>query len=205
MADRLSAQFLAQNSQPPSDKMLRVNGNKPESQKLEEAGEFALQSVCQYMRQILKRSATNETCSNKHICVLQAHVCKKDIMFTAFVIGLVLGQENGIDFLWSSDSDSLLCPNAVGDTVRCMAVEDSIGGAATALSVHNSQDSIITRLAWAAYWSELAVTRGQTGAFDASDCQPGPCAAFRMQALSQVLMPWYSQKVMGFKTVRLLL
>lgn len=47
----------------------------------------------------------------------------------------------------------------------------------------------------------LAITRGQTGAVDAVDCQPGPCAAFRLIALESILLPWYTQTSLGVKTV----
>lgn len=60
---------------------------------------------------------------------------------------------------------------------------------------------MIAALGSAAYWTELAITRGQTGAVDAVDCQPGPCAAFRLVALEPILLKWYAQTSIGIRTV----
>ncbi|QSZ29540.1 hypothetical protein DSL72_004055 [Monilinia vaccinii-corymbosi] len=135
------------------------------------------------------------------ICLYQPHKCKKDIMFTNLVFSLALGQANGIEYLWTSDSDTIVYPDTLYQTVGCMSADPMIGGSCSALSIHNDKDSAIASLGSAAYWSELAITRGQTGAIDAVDCQPGPCAAFRLIALEAILLPWYTQTSLGVKTV----
>ncbi|EDO03677.1 hypothetical protein SS1G_06158 [Sclerotinia sclerotiorum 1980 UF-70] len=135
------------------------------------------------------------------ICLYQPHKCKKDIMFTNMVFSLALGQANKIEYLWTSDSDTIVYPDTLYQTVGCMSADPLIGGSCSALSIHNDNESAIAALGSAAYWSELAITRGQTGAVDAVDCQPGPCAAFRFIALESILLPWYTQTSIGVKTV----
>ncbi|KAG4034925.1 hypothetical protein MFRU_002g02740 [Monilinia fructicola] len=135
------------------------------------------------------------------ICLYQPHKCKKDIMFTNMIFSLALGQANNIEYLWTSDSDTIVYPDTLYQTVGCMSADPLIGGSCSALSIHNDQDSAIASLGSAAYWSELAITRGQTGAVDSVDCQPGPCAAFRLIALEPILLPWYTQTSLGVKTV----
>ncbi|KAJ8066294.1 hypothetical protein OCU04_005374 [Sclerotinia nivalis] len=135
------------------------------------------------------------------ICLYQPHKCKKDIMFTNMVFSLALGQANNIEYLWTSDSDTIVYPDTLYQTVGCMSADPLIGGSCSALSIHNDKESAIAALGSAAYWSELAITRGQTGAVDAVDCQPGPCAAFRFIALESILLPWYTQTSIGVKTV----
>ncbi|KAI9648410.1 hypothetical protein NHQ30_003044 [Ciborinia camelliae] len=135
------------------------------------------------------------------ICLYQPHKCKKDIMFTNMVFSLALGKANDIEYLWTSDSDTIVNPDTLYQTVGCMSADPLIGGSCSALSIHNHEDSAIAALGSAAYWSELAITRGQTGAVDAVDCQPGPCAAFRLIALEPILLSWYTQTSLGVKTV----
>lgn len=135
------------------------------------------------------------------LCITQPHVCKKDIMFTNMVFSLALGHAYDITYLWTSDSDTWVQPSTLPRTIGCMAVDPLIGGSCSTLSIHNESDSTIASLGSAAYWSELAITRGQTAAVDAVDCQPGPCAAFRLDALEPVLLDWYTQTSLGVKTV----
>ena len=122
-------------------------------------------------------------------------------MFTNFIFGLALGRFNNISYLWTSDSDTWVYPDTLYQTIGCMAADPSIGGSCASLSIHNEKESLVSALGAAAYWSELAITRGLTGAVDTVDCQPGPCAAFRVAALEPVLMDWYTQTSFGVKTV----
>jgi len=135
------------------------------------------------------------------ICLYQPHKCKKEIMFTNMVFSLALGHLNGIEYLWTSDSDTWVYPETLYQVIGCMSVDPLIGGSCSALSIHNGDESLIAQLGAAAYWTELAITRGQTGAVDSVDCQPGPCAAFRLMALKPILLGWYTQTSIGIKTV----
>jgi hyaluronan synthase len=135
------------------------------------------------------------------ICLYQPHECKKDIMFTNMVFCLVLGHANDIEYLWTSDSDTWVYPETLYQVITCMSADPMIGGSCSALSIHNGNESVIAQLGAAAYWTELAITRGQTGAVDSVDCQPGPCAAFKLIALELILLKWYTQTSIGIKTV----
>ena len=135
------------------------------------------------------------------ICLYQPHKCKKDIMFTNMVFSIVLGHANNVEFLWTSDSDTWVYSDTLYKTIGCMSTDPLIGGSCTALSIHNGHESFIAALGSAAYWTELAITRGQTGAVDTVDCQPGPCAAFRLNSLEPILLNWYTQTSVGIKTV----
>ncbi len=135
------------------------------------------------------------------ICLYQPHICKKDIMFTNMIFSLALGHANDIEYLWTSDSDTWVYPNTLYQTIGCMSADPLIGGSCAALSIHNGGEGMIAALGSAAYWTEMAITRGQTGAVDAVDCQPGPCAAFRLVSLEPILLNWYMQTSIGVKTV----
>ncbi|KAK0637638.1 Hyaluronan synthase 1 [Lasiodiplodia hormozganensis] len=139
----------------------------------------------------------------KAICITQPHVSKKDIMFTAFLFTLAIARAQDIPFIWSSDSDSYLDPTAapVHRVLTTMAADPAIAGSCGALQIHNAAQSTITRLVSATYWTDLALTSGQNSAFDVTDCQPGPCAAFTTNALSDILLPWYTQTFLGVRPI----
>jgi len=117
------------------------------------------------------------------------------------IFSLALGHANDIEYLWTSDSDTWVYPNTLYQTIGCMSADPLIGGSCAALSIHNGGEGMIAALGSAAYWTEMAITRGQTGAVDAVDCQPGPCAAFRLVSLEPILLNWYMQTSIGVKTV----
>ncbi|PYI09790.1 hyaluronan synthase [Aspergillus sclerotiicarbonarius CBS 121057] len=131
------------------------------------------------------------------LCVSQPHMHKKGVMFTSFIISLVLSDILDVDFLWTSDSDSLVMPDTLTRTMATCAADPSIGGASTALTIHNRDETVITQLGNAVYLNELYLSRSFTGAALANDCQSGPSAAFRFSAVSGELLGWYKQSVLG--------
>ncbi|OJD29684.1 glycosyltransferase family 2 protein [Diplodia corticola] len=135
----------------------------------------------------------------KAICITQPHMSKKDIMFSAFLFSLALARTHQTPFIWSSDSDTYFDPSAspIHRVLATMAADPSIAGSCGALNVHNPTQSPTTRLIAATYLTDLALTSGQNSAFDVTDCQPGPCAAFLTPALSSILVPWYTQTVLS--------
>ena len=168
-----------------------------------EAREYSMHRVHAKATEILKEHGALDSTykSFRAICVYQPHISKKGIMFTNMVFAWVLGQTHDISFLWTSDSDTWVTPETLPLTIGCMVSDPKIGGSCSSLSIHNENESSIASLGSAAYWSELAITRGQTGAVDAVDCQPGPCAAFRLSALCPNLFDWYIQTSLGIKTI----
>ncbi|KAK7730065.1 hypothetical protein SLS57_001725 [Botryosphaeria dothidea] len=135
----------------------------------------------------------------KAICICQPHNSKKEIMFSAFIFNLALAGANNIPYIWSSDSDSYLDINAapIHRVLATMSTDPAIAGSCGALQIHNARQSTITRLISATYWTDLALTSGQNSAFDVTDCQPGPCAAFTRSALAAILVPWHAQTFLG--------
>ncbi|PWY96187.1 hyaluronan synthase [Aspergillus sclerotioniger CBS 115572] len=131
------------------------------------------------------------------LCVSQPHMHKKGVMFTSFIISLVLSDILDIEFLWTSDSDSLVMPDTLTQTMATCAADPGIGGASTALTIHNRDETVITQLGNAVYLNELYLARSFTGAAAANDCQSGPSAAFRFSAVSGELLAWYKQSVLG--------
>lgn len=209
LAVRLSRDYVEQSllDKKVAETGRRVSWDDPDSipkDLLEESRKYALRMVFEKATKTLQEHGVLRVPgkdSLRAICLYQPHRCKKDIMFTNMIFCLALGHENDIEFLWTSDSDTWVYPETLCQTIGCMSTDPLIGGSCSALSIHNGEESVIAALGSAAYWTELAITRGQTGAVDAVDCQPGPCAAFRLSALEPILLGWYTQTSIGIKTV----
>ncbi|PVI07435.1 glycosyltransferase family 2 protein [Periconia macrospinosa] len=135
------------------------------------------------------------------LCVTQPHMHKKGIMFTSFVICFALSELLGIDFVWTSDSDSMVHKDTTQITIQTIAGDAKCVGASTALTIHNRNDSFIATLGNTVYLNELHLTRCFSSAIGANDCQSGPCAAFRIKPLRSELLAWYKQTVCGFRMI----
>jgi hyaluronan synthase len=137
----------------------------------------------------------------RHLCLKQRHMHKKGIMFTTYVFSLVIADILGVEFLWSSDSDTIVFPDSLERTINTIAADPDAGGASSGLVVHNSQETMVTKLASAVYWGELYLTRSTPACAGTSDCQSGPSTAFRLAALPDILVTWYLQKALGKRMI----
>ena len=170
-----------------------------------QCNEIALQYCIDLARTILFQQAITigGTGPNavRHLCLTQRHMHKKGIMFTTFVFSLVIADILGVEFLWSSDSDTLVFPSTLEHTIDVMASDKSVGGASCGLVLHNAADSAVTKLASTVYWGELYLTRSTPACTATSDCQSGPSTVFRLAALPPILVPWYLQTVLGRRMI----
>ncbi|KAF4551986.1 Hypothetical protein D9617_11g008330 [Elsinoe fawcettii] len=142
---------------------------------------------------------TSSTGPVRPICITQPHHSKKEIMFTAFIFSIAIAQANDISFLWSTDSDSWVYPGTLSTAIKSIYADERIGGTATRFSIHNSRESTIAYLAAATYEADFALQIGLLSACETTDCQPGPCALFRLSALEEAVLPWYQQNIFGFR------
>lgn len=131
------------------------------------------------------------------LCVSQPHMHKKGIMFTSIILSLVISDAIGVEYLWTSDSDSMISSDTLTRTMTLVASDPRIGGASTALFIHNRDETMLTQLGNAIYLNELYLARSFSGSVAANDCQSGPCAAFRISAIRGELLAWYKQSVFG--------
>ncbi|PSN67538.1 hypothetical protein BS50DRAFT_668049 [Corynespora cassiicola Philippines] len=133
------------------------------------------------------------------ICIVQPHHSKKEIMFTTFIFNIALARANNVDFVWSSDSDSWVYPRTIEMTIDCMSTDEKLAGSCCLMEIHNAHLSMIATAVAATYEADMANTGGLLSSCDSTDCQPGPCAAFRAEALQKVLIPWFDQTVLGMR------
>ncbi|KAH7318507.1 hypothetical protein B0I35DRAFT_432226 [Stachybotrys elegans] len=164
---------------------------------------IALQHCIQLVKTILEQHKISFTGSDsiRQLCIRQPHMHKKGIMFSSFIFSLVIADILGIEFLWSSDSDTLVMPDSLERTVSAMAVDPTIGGASSGLTIHNHNETIVAELASTVYWGELYLTKSTPAATTTNDCQSGPCSVFRLAALPPILIPWYRQAIFGKRMI----
>ncbi|KAH9893106.1 hyaluronan synthase [Xylariomycetidae sp. FL2044] len=133
----------------------------------------------------------------RKLCISQPHMHKKGVMFTSFIFAKVISDALGLEFLWTSDSDSIVLPNTITHTTATIAGDPMVAGASTALSIHNKDNTTITKVGNSVFLNELHLSRCFASAFGANDCQSGPCAVFRTSVIIPELLQWYKQTVLG--------
>ncbi|OWY53824.1 hyaluronan synthase 3 [Alternaria alternata] len=132
-----------------------------------------------------------------HLCVTQPHMHKKGIMFTSFIVCFALSELLDIEYVWTSDSDSMVYKDTIMRTIQTIHGDDKCAGASTALNIHNRKDNLVTTLGNTIYLNDLHLSRCFSSAVGANDCQSGPCAAFRIEAIKPKLLAWYKQTIFG--------
>ncbi|POS74039.1 hypothetical protein DHEL01_v207566 [Diaporthe helianthi] len=171
----------------------------------DEINSIAMERCKQIARRLLEEQLGDRPLSGpggvKQLLVYQRHMHKKGIMFTVLVFSIVLADMLGVEFVWSSDSDTIVLPESLDGTISTVAGDHTIGGASSGLVVHNAADTVVTKLASTIYWCELYLTRSMPGSMAVSDCQSGPSAVFRLSAISPILIRWYNQRVFGKKMI----
>ncbi|KAJ5041334.1 uncharacterized protein L3040_005879 [Drepanopeziza brunnea f. sp. 'multigermtubi'] len=122
------------------------------------------------------------------LCVIQPHRSKKDILFTALSFASIISEELGFDYLFSTDSDSAIMPGAMSEMTRMFESDTNVGGVSGHLRFSHPQPTFLSRMTASHYWFEQEISKAQGSIFGATECQPGPCAAFRVSALKSVLV-----------------
>ncbi|CAN9129700.1 unnamed protein product [Alternaria alternata] len=131
------------------------------------------------------------------LCITQSHMHKKGIMFTSFIVCFALSELLHIEYVWTSDSDSMVYKDTIMRTIQTIHGDDKCAGASTALNIHNRKDNLVTTLGNTIYLNDLHLSRCFSSAVGANDCQSGPCAAFRIEAIKPELLAWYKQTILG--------
>ncbi|TVY77273.1 hypothetical protein Focb16_v008125 [Fusarium oxysporum f. sp. cubense] len=67
----------------------------------------------------------------RHLCLVQQHMHKKGIMFTTFIFPLVIAEMLGIEFMCSSDSDTMVLEYTLERTINTIAGDPTVGGASS--------------------------------------------------------------------------
>lgn len=187
------------------EKLIAINKQEDEPVDESQIDKMVMQHCLELTRKILEQhllAIGRGTHNGIHqLCLQQRHMHKKGIMFTTFIFSLVISDILGVEFLWSSDSDTIVFEDSLSRTIDSIAIDYNIGGASSGLIVHNTAETLVTKLAATVYWGELYLTRSTTAVTTTSDCQSGPSSLFRLCALPDILVPWYRQMVMGKRMI----
>ncbi|KAK7696934.1 hypothetical protein SLS64_014063 [Diaporthe eres] len=169
----------------------------------DEAGQAAITERLQsYVRELLAEELLPSHLRDvRAICVVQSHRSKKDILFTTLIVATILAQAQSIDFVFSTDSDSTVSPDAIPKMAGKLSSDQNIGGVSGHMRFFHPNPTFITKVATSYYWFQQDVYKIQGAIFGANECQPGPCGAFRASALTKVLVPWSCQRVLGRKMI----
>ncbi|QKX56947.1 uncharacterized protein TRUGW13939_04055 [Talaromyces rugulosus] len=165
--------------------------------------EMTIAHCCRLARETLRDHdlALGQPGGVTRLCVYEPHMHKRGIMFTSFIFSIVIADMLGIEFLWSSDSDSIVFPDSLRQTISVIAADPNAGGASSGLVVHNTNHSIWTRFGRAVYWYELYLARCPPTLSGTHDCQTGPSAVIRVAALPGILYRWYAQTILGTRMI----
>ncbi|KAK2599897.1 hypothetical protein N8I77_011614 [Diaporthe amygdali] len=169
----------------------------------DENGQAAIMERLQnYLRDLLAEELLpRHPCDVRAICVVQPHRSKKDILFTTLTVATIIAQDQCAEFIFSTDSDSIVSPGAILKMARKLESNPNVGGVSGHMRFFHPRPTFITKVATSYYWFQQDVYKIQGAIFGANECQPGPCGAFRAPALNKVLIPWYCQRVLGRKMI----
>ncbi len=166
------------------------------SGKRTEAEEHALQDADGAIADLVRRwDATYNFSSAKSICISQPHGHKRTAMFTAFAIALYAC--NTRDAIFTTDSDTLLEPNAIDEMLLIMQSDDAIGGVTADVKIENRGESILARLCAVRYWFAFNIERGCQSLWRCVGCISGPMGLYRSCDLELILGPWIMQRFGG--------
>lgn len=163
--------------------------------------ELVMKHLSNVIRTAINEQLPQGVQSIQELCIVQPHQSKKDILFTTLCFARLISEDLGIEYVFSTDSDSDIMPGAIGKMARLFENDTNIGGVAGHVRFTHPRPTWMSHIAVSFMWFDQEITKAQGAIFGATDCQPGPCAAFRVSALNSVLVPWYCQTVLGQRTV----
>ncbi|PBP23820.1 hyaluronan synthase [Diplocarpon rosae] len=164
--------------------------------------EFIMEHLSSMIRCLIEGQTSFQAIRDaRGICVVQPHNSKKDILFTTLVFARVISEELGLEYVFSTDSDSAIAPGGLEQVVSLFDKDTNTGGVSGHLRFIHSSHTYISRMAASHYWFEQEISKAQGSIFGATEVQPGPCAGFRISALNLILVPWYCQRIFGQKVV----
>ncbi|KAI0470583.1 hyaluronan synthase [Xylariaceae sp. FL0804] len=161
--------------------------------------EAILDKCCAIARRLLEEKNIRLTgeAAVARLCISQPHMHKKGVMFTSFIFSKVISDALGLEYLWTSDSDSIVLRDTLSLTTATIAGDPAVAGASTSLSIHNKDSTLVTEIGNSVFLNELHLSRCFASSCGANDCQSGPCAVFRTAAIVPELLQWYKQTVLG--------
>ena len=131
------------------------------------------------------------------ICFTQPHRDLKEIRLAAWILSIVLADMCNIEYLWSSDSDTIVAKDCIQNAFKILVSEPKAGGVSALVQIATTNLPIISRMAQTAFAFDAYLNRAALGATCRSECLNGPGTMFRIPALREVAVPWYRVQYPG--------
>lgn len=135
------------------------------------------------------------------ICFTQPHRDIKEIRFAAWIAAIVLADSYGFDFLFSTDSDTMILPDNLKNLTAILTAVPTAAGTSAQASAHDKSASPIAQMASILLACESYLYRAPLGVFGISEVLPGPSAFFRLKTHCEAVVPWYRYKIFGKRIV----
>jgi hyaluronan synthase len=150
------------------------------------------------IKQVLEWEAKWNISSHDAVIFSQPHGHKRTAMFTAFAMNMYAIRTR--DAVFTTDSDTLVQPNALDEMLTLLRSSDQIGGVTADVKIWNRSESFLARLCSARYWFAFNVERACQSLWRCVSCLSGPMSMYRTSDLETVLAPWNLQTFGGKAT-----
>lgn len=179
----------------------------PNARRTTDAAAFA-EAYCFISRELAKSALTVESAQSGKplfICFTQPHSGTKEVRFAALLFSIVLADIFAIEYIWSSDWDTLILTNTIPSMTRTLSAEPTAAGASSLVQLNNGDVSFVSRIAKACFTCDFYLNRAALGALGRSECPNGPGTMFRKSALREVMIPgiWYHYPKISHHMVRI--
>ncbi|ODQ55543.1 hypothetical protein SAICODRAFT_52861, partial [Saitoella complicata NRRL Y-17804] len=134
----------------------------------------------------------------KAVFFTQPHGSKRTAMFTGFMMAMQ-GYETK-DYLFTTDSDTLVDKMALTHMARIMESDPMNGGVCGDVRISNKTGSVLAFMSHLRYWFAFNIERGCQSFFKCVTCISGPLGFYRVDHLKLVLGEWVTQSFGGKET-----
>ncbi|KAJ7594665.1 hyaluronan synthase 2 [Mycena floridula] len=132
------------------------------------------------------------------VCFSQPHGHKRTAMFTAFAMAMYVYRSK--DAIFTTDSDTLLEPNALEEMFMLLESSPNIGGVTADVKIWNRNESFLALMCGVRYWFAFNVERACQSLWGCVTCLSGPMGLYRTYDLDRILGPWSLQTFGGKET-----
>jgi len=131
------------------------------------------------------------------VCFTQPHAGLKEIRLATLILSIVLADLYDTEYIWSSDSDTLVCDETLPSIARILSAEAKAAGASALVRLNNAHQSSVSSMASAGFMCDAFLNRAALSALGRSECLNGPGSMFKKSALRKVVVPWYQYSYPG--------
>lgn len=126
--------------------------------------------------------------------VSQPHMGKREALYSSFKVA----EKVGAEYIFNTDSDTILDPMAVTEMVRMTKGRPDVGAVAGELTIFNDTNWL-GKLTASRYLIAFNVERASLGYHGVVNCISGPMGMYQAAAVVEVMDGWVHQHFLGVK------